>query len=335
MRVLYGKPLHEKPKVGKAPAYVREDSGAPASPVGSKFAALRQAVLQGKPSVEIYRHDFLEACIEFADALRVRERPNVESLGEKVLADCGKLKQVRDHIVDWVLLEAPGVPSDRFTGALLQFLERLRELKSRPSEVNSWSDSWFEAHSLFVYETFLYIVAALLKADALPVIHEIFSSHYLLPEADRRGGDNFDNFGCFYGYSDTLQSVLAPSGQRLLSPAAELIKRQADRKDLPFGSIIEAELLVLMMAFIVPDARWYPQTFYYASHGRDFPFFLRATQHKNFEKLAKITGINDADELRAAVKEGEKRLDIGRWQVIHFSRSFWDAMNLDRLDSLK
>src|SRR5204863_8723631 len=149
MRVLYGKPLHEKPKVGKAPAYVREDSGAPASPVGSKFAALRQAVLQGKPSVEIYRHDFLEACIEFADALRVRERPNVESLGEKVLADCGKLKQVRDHIVDWVLHEAPGVPSDRFTGALLQFLERLRELKSRPSEVNSWSDSWFEAHSLF------------------------------------------------------------------------------------------------------------------------------------------------------------------------------------------
>jgi len=86
-------------------------------------------------------------------------------------------------------------------------------------------------------------------------LHEIFTSHYLQPKTERYGEDKFGNFGCFYGYSDVLQSVLAPPGKRLYSPAAELIKRQADREDVPFTSVMEAELLVLLMAFGSTDVR--------------------------------------------------------------------------------
>jgi len=335
IRLLHGKPLHEKPELGKAPAYIREDSTAPSSPALSKFSALRQAILQAKPRLDIYRQDFLDACIDFADALRVRERPNVEALGEKVLADCGKLKLVRNHLIDWVLLEATTTPSDKFSDTLLDFLERIRELKSRPPEMNAWNDAWFEAHSLFGYETFLYIIAALMKASAFTILHDVFTSHYLLPKVDRHGEKRFERFDCFHDYSDTLQAVLAPKGKRLLSPAAELLKRQADRTDLPFSSIIEAELLVLMMAFITPNIHWYPQTLHYASYGGDFPFFLRATQHKNFKKLAVITGINDADKLRSAVKEGHERLRANRWHDFHHGSTFWTPMNMDKLDTLK
>jgi len=106
IRVLYGKPLHQKPQVGKAPVYLAEDSGVPPSPALSKYSVLKQAVLHGKPALALYRTGFLEACIDFADKLRVRKRPDVTSLGEKVLADCGLMRQVRSHIADWVLLTA-------------------------------------------------------------------------------------------------------------------------------------------------------------------------------------------------------------------------------------
>ena len=56
---------------------------------------------------------------------------------------------------------------------------------------------------------------------------------------------------------------------------------------------------MLLMAFLSPDAEWYPQTLHYASRS-EFPFFIRATQHKYFLKLATITGINDANALREA-----------------------------------
>lgn len=336
IRLLYGKPAHEKPELGKPPTYITTDVAVPVSPAAAKFVTLKQAIIQDKRGLKLYRQDFLDACYAYADALRIRKQPDITNLGERVLEDCGKLKLVRDQIVDWVLLESEINPSEEFGEVLIAMLERLMELKSRPKEIGAWNDAWFEAHSVFVYETFLYIVAALIKTGAFITLHLILTSHYLLPETDRQGSDQFVTFGRFHGHSETLQ-ILAPEGQRLYAPAAELIKRQADRTDLPFTAVMQAELLILMMAFISENTRWYPQTLLYSSHSGAFPFFVRAAQHRHFLKLAQITGIDSAEKLREAVKAGQQREDVDRWHHFWMSggRSFWNGMNMDSLDTLK
>ena len=335
VRLLYGKPLHEKPQVGKAPTFITEDSKLPSTPARAKFSSLRQAILQGKPGLRMYRSDFLDACISYADALRVRKQPQAQRMGDKVLEDCGKLMAVRDLIIDWVLLEAEAAPSGDFSESLIEVLERLRELKARPEEVTSWNDAWFEAHRIFVYETFLYIVAALLKTRSYADLHNVYTSHYLLPLPERYAEVKFEIFDDFYAYSETLNAVLAPDGKKFYSPAAELIKRQATRDDLPFVDIIQADLITLLMAFITPNARWYPQLMHYASFAKDFPFFVRATQHKHFLNLAIITGINDAAVLRDMVTKGHERLNANGWHDFHYERNFSRAMNLDKLDTIK
>jgi len=334
VRLLYGKPQNVKPKKGKTPSFITSDTPIPTSEAYAKFNSLKQAVLQDKKGLKRYRRDFIESCISYADDLRVRERPEVESLGEKVLEDCGKLKAVRDHLCDWVLLESEISDETEFSESLVDVLEKLRELKSRPPEINLWSESWFDAHSVFVYETFLYIVAALLRSGAYRALNEIFTSHYLIPKSDSHGPSNFELFDCFYGYSDALQSVLVPD-QRLHAPAAELIKRQADREDIPFSEIRQAELLTLLMSYITPETNWYPGTLHYSPHGNGYPFFVRAAQHKHFIKLSKITGISDADKLREKVKEGHDRLETNQWRNFHYERNFWSSMNMEKLDSLK
>lgn len=335
IRVIYDKPQHEKPKLGKPPVYITSDVATPSNHVQPKFNSLKQAILQGKNGLPLYRSDFLDACIQYADELRIRERPDVKSVGERVLEDAKKLKLVRNHIIDWVLLESSTTPIEEFSESLTNFLERLRELKSRPPELNTWNNAWFEAHSVFIYETFLYIIAALIKTQSFESLREVFTTHYLIPSSERYGERAFDTFDAFYGHSETLQSVLAPEGKKLYSPAAEFIHRNADREDLPFKSILEAELLVLMMTFLNPNSRWFPQTHYYASYREgEFPLFLRATQHKHFMKLAIITSIEDANELREAVKQGYERLGVRQWYNFHF-QDFWGMMNMDKLDTLK
>lgn len=335
IRLLHGKPLHVKPPVGRAPAFLRDDA-APASPALAKFSALKQAIVNGRPTVEMYRQDFLDACIEYADALRIRNQPDSANFGERVVSDCAKLKLVRDHIIDWVLLEAPLSPSDRFQESLIAFLERLLETKARPRELTAFNDQWFEAHGVFVYETFLYVVAALMKGGAFGVLHEVFTSHYIQPPGARHHNEGeFESFECFWTYSDVLQ-VLAPKGRKLLAPAAELIKRQADRADLPFESVMEAELMVLLMTFVSPSvSHWYPGTLLY-SQNRPFPFFIRATQHRGFRKLAAITGIDRADILRSAVAEGKNRIGVNKWHDFRWhNQDFSQAMNLENLDTIK
>ena len=323
---------------GKAPAYISDEQQTPSNPAVSKFASFKQALIQGKKGIVGYRDDFLGECFQYADALRIRKQPNLDKLGEQVLEDCGKLIQVRDLIIDWVLLEANTPDNPQFEDALSKTLEKLLELRARPKEVTQWNDTWFEAHRLFVYETFLYIVAALLKTGAFSAIHEIFTSSYLKPETEVHGnGDDFTTFDSFETFSRTLNPLLAPAGQRLLSPAAALLQRQATRQDLPFESIIEADLLILLAATLNERARWFPQTLFYASYGRTFPFFLRATQQKHFKKLSIITGIQTADELRSKTKEGLTRMKIETWTdyQMHGNVSYWNAMNMDKLDTIK
>ena len=310
------------------------DTAAPLSPARSQYNLLHQAILDAKPGVSLYREAFLEACIEYADKLRVRDQPEEKNFGKKVLENCGKLIPVRDCIVDWVLLESKVAPSEDFFQVLIDFLEKLLELKARPVELNSYNDNWFEAHRLFVFETFLYIISALLKARAFKDLNNVFTSHYIMPSTERHLYGQFMMFDGFITYAEILNPILASEGQKLLSPAAELLKRQANREDISFFDLIQAELLTLLMAFITPNAHWYPQLMYYSGHGAEFPFFIRASQHKNFANLATITGIADVDTLREKFREGYEQSGMGQ-QRGFFMQNFWTAMNMDNLNTIK
>ena len=90
VRNLFGKPHFERPKVGEPPAYLQAFS-TPPSPARHKYEQLRQSILDAKPSLPLHRKEFLDACLDYADKLRVRKRPEVENLGERILEDCGKL----------------------------------------------------------------------------------------------------------------------------------------------------------------------------------------------------------------------------------------------------
>ena len=338
VRLLFDKPIHQKPALGKPPGYIADNSAQHSISASFKFPMLEQAIIQGKSQVSIYRSDFLDACIDFADSLRIREQPNPDTFVDNIVGDFGKLKPVRDLLVDWALLEARARPNEKFPDELVAFLERLRELKSRPSEVTRHSEDWFAAHTVFVYETFLYIIAALLKAEAFETLHEIFETHYLIPEVERYGNKEFDKFGCFWGHTQILAKNLIVEGRRFLSPEAELIKRQADRCDIPFMSVIEADVLVYLMALLSQDtdseAYWYPGTLHYAPYMHKFPFFLKATRHKGFRKLAIITGIDSAEQLKEAVYNAQEHHATIQWNKFRFQGNISNMINLDKLDTL-
>jgi len=161
----------------------------------------------------------------------------------------------------------------------------------------------------------------------------------LAPETERRDrGDreHFVRFDTFCTSSRSLGGDLAPSGQRLFSAAAELFKRQATRTDLPFASIMEAELLIFLVPCLEERLRWHPRTLFYSGYGRKFPFFIRASQHKNFKKLAIVLGVRSADECRDKIKNALERLKSARWSDFssHADVSFWDAANMDKLDTI-
>lgn len=300
-----------------------------------KFSTLREAILERKAGLSLFRREFLDACIEEGDVLRTRTEPKIGSYPQIIIEVFEKLVPIRESIVDWLLLESEVAPSEDFAESLVIFMERLRELKLRPNEATAWNEIWFEPHKLFAYETFLYAIAALLKTRAYKIAHELFFACYLRSESEGVSvNKQFVRYDDFYAYSEILNSALAPEGRKLYSPAAELLKRNAHRKDLPFGDLIQADLLALLVALVDPEVRWYPQTLYYSGRGVRFPFFVRATQHRYFRHLATITGVDSVGELREKVKVGYERLGVASWHNFMFDRTFAEEMNLAKLDTI-
>lgn len=329
IRLLYGKPLFEKPVPGKPPEYITAENAAPASPFVGKLSVLRQAMLHGQRNLKPYRRDFLASVVAYADSLRVRTQPDLDKLPENIVETYRKLVPARNAIIDWVLLEAES-KSEGFEESLIGLLEQLLELKGRAKEVNTWNDGWFGAHVTFVYESFLYCVAALLKAENLPALHLVLFGHYLIPEQERSGRDAFTDFSSFYGYLQGINRQLDEKMQ-YHSQAVELMKRHADRPDLPFHALTEADA-VCLLASIIQNVEWYPQTFYYLGYGGSLPFFTRLAQHRHFIKLTTITGMSD-DELRTKVAEGRDRLKTRQWGRFNASPS--GVLNFDKWDTLK
>jgi hypothetical protein len=334
VRVLYGKPIHEKPAKGSPPAFLT-DTPTPTGKITSKYTALSRAIMDGKPSLSIYRSSFLDDCIECIDELRIRKPPAAGNFGQQVLDTCRKLKTIRDFIVDWTLLESSSTSDGRFGDELILFLERLVEMKARPHGTGAFNYRWYEAHGVFVYETFIYIISALIKSDSLHLLHEVFTSRYLQPEGVEHYGDGeLASFGCFWSYSEHLQ-ILAPEDRKLISPAAELIKRHADRDDLKFESLIEAESVIMLMALLLPSVlHWYPGTLLY-SQNKPPPLFARAAHNNGFRKLCVITGETSAPAIQSLVKKGWERMGIDRWHDFRWhSRGLASIMNLENLNTI-
>lgn len=334
LRVLYGKPIHEKPSLGKLPSFLSDTEVRPSLPTIGKFNTLRDALLNTKPTIEFCRKDFINTAIDFIDSLRIRQKPNVEHRDEKVIDDLHNLLPIRDQLIDWLILESSFAQVSRFDNILVEFLEKVLALKYRPEDVTQWENWWLDSQCIFIYELFLYMVAILIQENKFESLRNIFTIHFLLPETEVHSGRDFVTYSGFYGHSEALEYRKRRLKLNRISLLADTIKERATRRDITFRDLMQAELVLLLVSLLSNDYPWYPNIIIYASYIR-FPFFVRAAQHKYFERLRLITGIETGEMLREKFAEGCDKHAVRTWEVFFYSHiSLPDLMNMKELDTI-
>ncbi len=214
-------------------------------------------------------------------------------------------------------------------------LEKLIEFKVKPKDIIKYKRNWFEAHSVFAFETFLYTIAGLVKTKSYKTLHTVFTHHFRERDIDGIYQDTWTNFNTFYSSSETLR-MINPEWKRRYAPVAEYIKLHADRNDIPLKEVIQADLLALMMACLNNDVRyWVPWTVIYNQDHLGFPLFLDSARSRDFNKLIQITGIDDVKDLRERVLKGYHRLMIDENTFPAMpGRNVWYWMNMDELNTL-
>ena len=185
---------------------MEQDTSKPTYEIHAKFQTLKSAVLNQKQNVKECRRQFLEICRSYCVSLQVLTKPTTDDFAAEVLQIHKELIPVRDAITDWIILEGDTQNED-FSKALLQFMEVMLAITSRPKNINSWNDLWFLSHQIFAYETFLYILAALIKIEAFQQVYILLHSSYLLPDHLVSPGTEFANYSELFVNSDFLQPL--------------------------------------------------------------------------------------------------------------------------------
>lgn len=333
VRVLYGKALHQKPSLGKPPAFL-SDTAAPSLPFRIPFQLLKQSLVEQRPASALHREDFFSSCFSYIKVIRNRERMELTG-GEAVLEEFRKLKDVRNALVDWIILEGNLGGNQLFQDQVVNILERIMD----PGEISEISDQfnviWGEAYKLFKFELFLYFVAALTKLSLYPALKLLFTEGYMRPAHARYNNVDFEGFDGFYASSDVINAPLAKKGYTYYSAAAELIRREADRSDVNFNLLMEADLIAFFMSLVSDSKRWYPQLLLYAKYNSDFPVFLKAARRRDFLKLLDLTGASNQEDLKARVADGYKRLGVHQWSNYRFEIDLLRLLNIEKWDSIK
>jgi len=337
VRLLNGKPADIKPKLGKRPSYLDSGQYDPVSEPHAKFNSLKQSILQNRTGVNYYRRDFVDTVIEYLDGMRIRTRPEQNDLavmGKKIISDVAAMKPIRDYICEWITLEVEFTGQDDFSTELVKFFERILLLTEVPTTINSWQTNWYDAQKTFALEVFLYSVAILIRLGKYQLIREVLSARFLSSDRQLPPELRLVTISAFLSDSDTLQAGFEDD-KRYYSPIAELIKRNADRGDISFNDLMQADVLILFYSFCNDGVYWYPNTVHYASYNYSPELFLRATQHQYFKYLAMIAGMQSAQEIKLRIKAGVERLNGSGFRYGRMGSGFENMMNVEYLDSVK
>ncbi|WP_102866724.1 toll/interleukin-1 receptor domain-containing protein [Pseudovibrio exalbescens] len=332
VRFLFGKPRYRKPALGAKPAYLLEETALPTSGATTKLRSLEHALKDDKRNVPLLRQDFIDECMSYAEGLRILEEPNEVEWGKRFVTDFEKLTLIRNLLIDWIMLEGRLQRDDlSFSDVIIDLLEKIMQLRYRPAHIMQWNKLWAEAHSLFAYDFFLYLVAALIKTKNFTCLTNIFEARFILPETERGGFMDSACCDIFLHQTSFENEYEIYLGKRYYSPEAEILKRQSSRKDLPFVDLIQADVICYLVIKLKYMGWWLPQTVNYVGFNQTLEIFIRMQQKREFKRIAGLFGVTDGDDLRSKIEKGSIS-DIRR--TGHFRLDLSRLLNLEKLDTI-
>ncbi len=326
LRNIYGRPSFSKPKLGKAPSYLFEDS--PLNFRTSHILRGFEKQLLNKPDranllIRDFLDDFIENLKEFG--ITYKSRDHIE-VGKQICENINQYTPLRDDFIKFFdILTNSNVDFD--IDILIQFMEELPTFFSPLDNRKSWDSFEFDNFKFIIHELLLYLVAVGLKNSNYKFIEEILYSSYFTKDKYNHINEA-KNFDTFYGHTDIIKPYYDQThSQNHFSAMADfIIKRIPDF--LSKRLLVQADLLCYHVAEL-NNLRWFPITYIYDTSGR-YELFYRLESRRHFEKVKILFGVETIDEFKGKLKELEEK-DKGNNYRVSYSGSFDSVIPLYRL----
>lgn len=294
-RWIYDKPVHEKPVLGKPPAFVT-DINMPDTGTGIRQHNAIKALREGRPEADGAVDEYFETLAENLPRFDL-DPDDATPIQQAIVERFEQLKPVRDEVVTVFQTlaryrqDVEGWESvHRLFQSLVPLLEPVYD-----GRTSTWARDHFK---LFVPELFLYAIAILLQRRMYSVVSYLLGERFMIARYDGYGG--LTSFRYLQRGSDALKVYYQDKKENWMSPEGNILYTRADITSVPFQAIMQADLVLALQEAGVNSYYWRPTTLAYTELRPTLVFevFARSVSSQHFELLKPVLNLSSVEELR-------------------------------------
>ncbi len=302
LRWLFDKPLHERPALGKKPAFLDSEQNVRLA-TNTEFTRAQSAIKEGRTNALTAVQDFFAKMIEQLPLLRFEGDPRKDY--ETFKNNLAAFIPYRNQIIEIVNLIARSKLSIEYYEAIHRFIEDFMYLFEPPEGVNQWRETDFKNFKFWGYETFLYIVAILIKEREYDGFDVIITRPFYIQNSRRN--DKTRSLSDLYFYSETFEYWNKAKELRRVSLSTDFIHERSTGSGVRFHYLAQADFILYFRAEINQMRggnydTWFPMLMiYHDNHSGPFEIFARAASAKELPAALKFLGLQDKSEFDAMI----------------------------------
>lgn len=299
LRNIFQRPAYSKPKIGKAPTYLFEESPSmfkTNSIVRSFDNQIDKYPKRLNSVIREFLEEFFNSLKDFS--LKLTSRNELE-VGKEVIDNLNQYSHLRKDYLDF--LDKISKNDLQFDiEILIKFWEKLPQFKRPLDERSSWSISEFDNFKFIIHELFLYTVAIALKNENYKLVEELLYSGYIIKDKYEIKKEP-SRFDAFYNYVEIFDAYYKQTYSRnFYSPMADFVIKRIP-ENISQDQLIEADLLCHYIARL-NNLRWFPITYVYNTKGNS-ELFDRLISMRHFEKIKVLFNVQSVEELKELLKK--------------------------------
>jgi hypothetical protein len=329
LRWLFDKPMHQKPSIGKPPAFLYDENSIS---IGTKtyYTRCMNAIRDGKNNSLGCFDEYCNVVIENLERFRMNfdgvteENPAHEILYKNVTS----LLTVRNEILEIFKAILNYSPITEFIHRIHNFFERIYDYKNITKY--RYEQYKVENYGIFNYQLFLYTVSLFIRYERFTELNDFLLQRFLLKDYNYNEKRNC-SFVYFNLYNrDLLTQRNEQLSLREISLLGHYLRGEWEHKTITHDEIIQAELLLSIFSRVkLSDnlsRQWFPHNIGYL--GLNIPdIFIKAESKSYLNKFAVLFTIH---ELKEFAQQENKPIDFGMGNYYFISK----YINIDKLGTL-
>lgn len=339
LRNIFQRPAYSKPKLGKAPSYLFEETPM-THKTSSIIRSFENQITKFPKRINSMVREFLDDF--FSDikgySANVGNKRDIIAWGKAIHDNIVSYTPLRN---DYVLFLDKLFKSELEFDIeiIIKFFEKLPLLKDPQDGRSSWSPNEFDNFRFFIHELFLYTVAVGLKNENYKFIEEILYSGYFFQDKYNRYKNEPKRFDALYNYVEIFDQYYKQTYSKdFFSPMADLvIKRLPD--NVSKDELINADLLCHYVSAL-DNLRWFPIIYVYRQRDDGkFELFSRLISQRHFDKVKSLFNVKTPKELQeklTKIKAEDKNA-----HRISYSGSFdsvipiYDLVDIEKIGTIR